>query len=182
MRKILTTTLLAGLCLVASGVGARAQDADARARELASRFDKSKHKVKEKRGIRVEVFLEMRGEPAPRANPADYSGAYESEPGYAFDLRVSPDGGAEGVGHEPSPAGPRRFKLRDARVNGAVLAGAKVYDDGSTERFEGVFLNLSVRNSHADKGTTLFGLGAVFDPPKAHGGFEVSRLFYALKR
>lgn len=181
MSKILTTTLLAGLCLFAAAAAARAQDAGARARELASRFDKQKHKVKEKRGIRVEVFLEMRGEPAPRANPADYSGAYESEPGYTFDLRVSPDGGAEGAGHEPSPDGPRRFTLRGARVSGAVLAGTKVYDDGSTERFEGVFLNLNVRSSHADKGTTLFGLGAVFDPPKTHGGFEMSRLFYAFK-
>jgi hypothetical protein len=182
MRKVLAVALVACACLVAAGAAARAQDAGARARELAARFDKDKHKVKEKRGVRVEVFLEMRGEPAPRANPADYSGAYESEPGYAFDLRVSADGGAAGKGFEPSPGGPRRFTLRDARVSGAVLAGTKVFEDGSAERFEGVFINLSVRSAPADKGTTLFGLGAVFETPKNAGGYELSKLFYALKR
>lgn len=182
MRKVLVAALLAGLCFAAAGAAASAQDAGARARELASRFDKQKHKVKEKRGFRLELFLEMRGEPAPRANPADYTGAYESEPGYTFDLRVSADGAAGGTGFEPSPTGARRFTLRDARVAGALLTGTKVYEDGSTERFEGVFLNLNVRRAPADKGTTLFGLGAVYDPPKAGGGFELSRLFYARKR
>lgn len=182
MRKVLVAALLVVACLVTAGDAVRAQDAGARARELAARFDKDKHKVKEKRGFRVEVFLEMRGEPAPRANPADYSGTYESEPGYTFDLRVSAGGGAEGTGFEPSPDGPRKFALRDARVSGALLAGTKVYGDGSAERFEGVFINLSVRSTPADKGTTLFGLGAVFETPKNAGGYEMSKLFYALKR
>ena len=179
MRKILAAAVLVGLCLAA---GAGAQDAGARARELASRFDKDKHKVKEKFGVRVEVFVEMRGEAALRANPAEYSGEYESEPDCPLSLRVSADGSAEGAGFEPSPDGPRKFTLRGARVSGALLAATKVYEDGSTERFEGVFLNLRVRNSPADKGTTLFGLGAVFDQPKAGAGFEMSKLFYALRR
>jgi hypothetical protein len=182
MRKSLVAALLAVLCLIGVGVAARAQDACARARELAARFDKDKHKVKEKRGLRVEVFLAMRGEPAARANPADYSGTYESEPDCPLSLRVSSDGSAEGFGFEPASAGPRKFTLRGARVSGALLTGTKVYEDGSTERFEGVFLNLHVFHAPDDKGETLFGLGAVFDPPKAGTGFEMSKLFYALKR
>ncbi len=182
MGKVLAAALVIGVCLAASGVAVRAQDAGARARELAARFDKDKHKVKEKYGVRVEVFVEMRGEPAPRANPADYTGTYNSEPDCPLSLRVSADGSAEGTGFEPSPAGPRKFTLRGAHVNGAVLAGTKVYEDGSAERFEGVFLNLGVRSAPADKGTTLFGFGAVFDPPKDAGGYEMSKLFYALKR
>jgi len=182
MRKVLAAALVACACLVASGAGVSAQDAGARARELAARFDKDKHKVKEKRGIRVEVFVQMRGEPAPRANPADYTGTYESEPDCPLSLRVSAGGSAEGTGYEPSPSGPRRFALRDGRVDGAVLAATKVYEDGSTERFEGVFLNLNVRDDRADRGETRFGLGEVFDPPKTVGGVELSKLFYALKR
>ncbi len=181
MRRLLTA-LVVGACLAGAGGAARAQEAGARARELAARFDKDKHKVKEKYGVRVEVFVEMRGEPAPRANPADYTGTYESEPDCPLTLRVSADGSAEGTGFEPSPNGPRKFTLRGARVNGAVLAGTKVYEGGAAERFEGVFLNLSVRAAPADKGKTLFGFGAVFDPPKDAGGYEMSKLFYALKR
>ena len=180
MRRVLLAAVLLGLCL--AGVEGLGQEAGARARELAAQFDKDKHKVKEKRGVRVEVFLEVRAEPAPLANPADYSGRYESEPDCPLSLNVSADGGAEGFGFEPSPAGPRKFTLRGARVSGAVLAGTKVYEDGSTERFEGVFLNYNVRTSPADKGATLFGLGAVFEQPKSAGGYEMSKLFYARKR
>ena len=183
MRRLLTAALVLGLCLVASGGAARGQDAGARAPELAANFNKSKHKVKEKRGIRVEVFVEVRGEPAVRGNAAEYSGAYESEPDYALDLRVGADGSAEGRGAEPAPGGVRRFTLRDARVSGAVLTGTRVYEDGATERLEAVFINLNVRHSPTGAGTTLFGLGVVFDPVKTSPqGFEIKRLFYALKR
>jgi len=183
MCRFLSAALLLGLCLVASGAVVRGQDAGARARELANYFNKDKHKVKEKRGVRLEVFLEMRGEPAVRGNAADYSGTYESEPDYAFDLRVGTDGSAEGRGTEPAPGGARRFTLQGARVSGALLTGTKVYEDGATERLEAVFINLTERHhSRTDVGVTLFGLGVVFDPPKAGDGFDLTRLFYARKR
>src|SRR5690348_2926392 len=123
MRGILTAAFVACLCVAAAGVRASrgAQDSGARARELAAYFDKDKHKVKEKYGARVEVYLEMRGEPAPKRSPADYTGSYESEPGYPFALRAGADGSVEGEGAEPSPSGERRFTLRDARVSGALL-------------------------------------------------------------
>ena len=182
MRRLLKAALVLVVCVGASGAQA-ARDSQTRARELASRFDKDKHKVKERRGVRVEVFVEMRGEPAARKAPSDYAGTYESEPGFAVTLRVGADGRAEGEGSEPSPAGPRTFTLRDARVEGALLAGTKVYDDGSTERLEGVFLDLNVRTAPGDRGTTLFGLGLVFDPPKSGaGGFQMEKLFYERKR
>jgi hypothetical protein len=181
MRRVLCVALLLGLCL--AGLEGRAQDAGTRARELAAHFNKDKHKVKEKRGVRVEVFLEMRGEPAARKNPADYSGVYESEPGYAFELRVGSDGSAEGRGAEPAPGGERRFTLQGAHVAGAVLTGTKVFEDGATEQLEAAFIKLTVRQSPNEAGTTIFGLGVVFDPPKLGGdGFEMTRLFYAQKR
>ena len=184
MRKFLLALLAVCICLAAAGVvvSARRQDSGARARELAAYFDKDKHKVKEKRGVRLEVFLEMRGEPAVRQNAADYSGAYEWEQGFPLELRVSADGRAEGSGTEPAPAGSRRFTLRDARVSGALLKGTKVYGDGGTEPIEAVFINLVVRHAPDDRGERLFGLGVVFDPPKAGEGFTVTRLFYARKR
>ncbi|HEX7957158.1 MAG TPA: hypothetical protein VF508_09455, partial [Pyrinomonadaceae bacterium] len=101
---------------------------------------------------------------------------------FPLELRVSPDGRAEGQGAEPSPAGARRFTLRDARVSGALLTGTKVYEDGGAEPFEAVFINLTARHAPDDKGETLYGLGFVFDPPKSGPGFSVTRLFYARKR
>ena len=180
MRRVLWAAVLLGLCLAC--IEGRGQEAGARARELAAHFNKDKHKVKEKRGVRLEVFLEMRGEPSPRKSPAEYSGLYESEPGYAFELRVGADGSAEGQGAEPAPNGARRFTLRGARVSEGVLTGTKVYEDGATERIEAAFIKLTVRQSPTGAGTSTFGLGVVFDRPKHGEGFEITRLFYALKR
>jgi hypothetical protein len=185
MRRVLIAALVVVLSLAAFGAGAArgARDSGARARELAARFDKDKHKVKEKYGVRVEVFLEMRGEPAQRKSPADYSGEYVSDPDGRLTLRVGADGSAEGEGYEPSTDGPRHFTLRGARVSGALLTGAKVYGDGSTERLESVFINLTTRTAPNARGTTTFGLGVVFDTPKSvDGGFDIEKLFYALKR
>ena len=183
MRRFLAAGLAGGLCLASVvGAGAVRQDAGARARELAAYFNKDKHKVKEKRGVRLDVFLEVRGEPAALRDAAEYSGAYESEPDYPLELRVSSDGAAEGRGAEPSDGGARRFTLRGARVSGALLTGTKVYEDGSTERIEAVFLNRTERHAPGEAGTRTCGLGVVFDPPKAGDGFVINRLFYARKR
>jgi hypothetical protein len=183
MRKeLLSAALAAGVCLAAAGAaGAARQDAGARARELAAHFNKSKHKVKEKRGVRLDVFLEMRAEPAARADAAAYSGTYQSEPEFSLELRVGSDGSAEGRGSEPSARGARRFTLRGARVSGAVLTGTRVYDDGAAEPVEAVFINLTARHAPDDPGAATFGLGVVFDPPKETGSFVVGRLFYARK-
>jgi hypothetical protein len=174
--------LAAGLCLAAAGgAGARRQDEGERARELAAYFNKDKHKVKEKRGVRLDVFLEVRGEPSARGDAAEYSGAYESESDFPLELRVSSDGAAEGRGAEPAPGGVRRFTLRGARVSGALLTGTKVYEGGGTERIEGVFINRTERHAPGETGTTTFGLGVVFDPPETGEGFVITGLFYARK-
>ena len=184
MRRFFVAALAAGVCVTALAVASAAgvQDAGVRARELAAHFSKAKHKVKEKRGVRLEVFLEMRAEPAPRADAAGHTGVYESSPDYKLDLRVAPDGIAVGRGTEPGPDGTRAFTLRDAKVSGAVLTGTKVYDDGREERLEGVFAALSVRRSPTDTGETFQGLGVVFDTPRAIGGVELTKLFYERKR
>lgn len=184
MRRFLAAALGVGLCLAAFGVRAGGvQDASARARELADAFSKSKHVVKEKHGIRVEKFKDIHSEPAPKADARLYSGEYEAENG-ALSLRVYADGRAEATGTEPAEdfTRARRFTLRNARVEGALLTGTKVYEDGSSEPFEGVFINRTDRNSPADPGTTAFGLGVIFDPPKHVNGNDMGRLFYASKR
>ncbi len=182
MRIILTAVLFVGLCAVASDAAAQT-DAGQRARELAAIFSKSRHEVKEKRGVRVEKFKEVRSEPAVRP-AADYSGEYVAtvEEDYTLSLKVSADGSVEGIGYEPAPGGAGAFTLRGARVSGALLTGTKVYADGSTEKIEGVFINRAERDSLADPGTTQFGLGVLFDPPKVAEGLHMERLFFRPKQ
>lgn len=185
MRKSLATAaMLACLCLTAVGAFARQVNTQSRARELAASFSKSKHEVKERHGVRVEKFKDVRSEPVFKADARGYSGTYEADFGCALTITVGADGRAEASGSEPTSdlARPRRFTLRDARVAGALLTGTKVYDDGATEELEGVFINRTERNSPTDAGTMTFGLGVVFDPPKVGQSFVMTRLFYAVKR
>src|SRR2546423_10747138 len=130
MRKFLPAALLVGLCLAASNVAGVQSDARQRARELADSFSKSKHEVKEKRGVRVEKFKEVRSEPAFRQNAADYSGEYEADSEYPLSIRVASGGVVEVSGYEPSPRGPRRFTLRGAKLAGRVPDAVRVYDLG----------------------------------------------------
>ncbi|MBC7931742.1 MAG: hypothetical protein H7Z38_14375 [Rubrivivax sp.] len=180
MRKFLAALILA-LSLVTSDAVARQSDAQQRARELAALFSKSKHSVKEKRGVRVEKFLEVRGEPAVKTDVREYSGTYESDSDCAVSIKVGSDGVVEASGCEPSSERPRKFTLRGAQVSGAMLTGTKVYEDGSTGKFEGVFINRTERNSPNAAVVTTFGLGVVFDPPTVGDGFVMTRLFYRLK-
>ena len=184
MRTLLAAALLLGFCLAPSTSAAPQADAARRARELAASFSKSKHEVKEKRGVRVEKFKDVRSEPALRRNAADYSGTYEATVGadYKLSLRVGSDGSAEGSGYDPGPAGPRAFTLAGAKVQGALITGTKAYADGPAEKFEGVFINRTERDSPSDAGFTEFGLGVVFDPPKPADGLQLERLFYRPKR
>lgn len=184
MRPLLAAALLLCFCLATTADAARQTDAARRARELASSFSKSKHEFKEKRGVRVEKFKEVRSEPSPRRNAADYSGTYEATVGlgYTLSLKVAADGSVEGSGYDPGPSGPRAFTLSAARVADALLTGTKTYADGSTEKLEGVFINRTERDSPSDAGFTEFGLGVLFDPPKVWEGFSMERLFYRPKR
>lgn len=182
MRKLLATALIIGFWLITPHGGALAFDAQQRARELAAAFSKTKHKVKERHGIRKELFREIRSEPVVKTDAGDYSGTYEADHGLPLRLQVGSDGRVEGNGAEPGANGERRFTLRDARVAGALLRGTKVYDDGTTGSIEGVFINRTERHSPTDSGTTTFGLGVLYDPPIAGAGYSIGRLFYQAKQ
>ena len=128
----------------------------------------------------------MRSVPAIKQNPADYSGAYEdlSGMGFSLTLRVDASGRVEGTGYEPlndEPAVSRSFTLRNGRITGALITATKVYGNGSSEPFEGVFINKTVFESPTDKGVTAFGLGVVGKQFQV-GGVNVDKLFYQLKR
>lgn len=185
MRKLLAVALLAGLWLAISNAAAQQSDPQQRAQEIAASFNKSKHQVKEKRGVRVEKFKEVRSELAVRKDAREYSGTYVASLGlgYTMKVEVGADGSVQAAGAEPGPNMIRKFTLRNAKIQGALLTATKVYEDGKTEEFEGVFINRTERDSLTDNGTTSFGLAVIYDPPKIESdyGFTLERLFYELK-
>ena len=184
MRRMFLAAALAAGIFAAPAAARQSGAAAERARELAARMSKKKHQVKEKYGVRVEKFKEIRSEPAVRSDPREYGGSYEAEGGFRLRLSVGAGGGVEGEGTDGSFDGSRRarnFRLRDARVEGALLTGTKVFDDGSSEKLEGVFINKTDRVRPDDPGTTVFGLGVIYDPPLVAEGYTVSRLFYQKK-
>ncbi len=179
---IVANALYAG---IASSQQAGLAGSDLRAQTIVASFNKSKHLVKEKHGVRKEKYLDVRSVPAIKQNRADYSGAYEIDLGF-FSLRLSVDraGMVEGTGYEPlndNPAVSKSFTLRNGRITGALITATKVYGDGSSEPFEGVFINKTVFESPTDKGVTTFGLGVVGKQVQV-GGLYVDRLFYQLKQ
>ena len=172
-----------------AGVGASQQPGvvatESRTRAIVASFNKSKHVVKEKRGVRKEKYLDVRSESVVKQNSADYSGEYEDTGlGFSLRLRVDRDGKVEGTGYEPlnGDAGvSRSFRLRGGQINGALITAEKVFADGSSELLEGVFINKTAFESPTDKGVTIFGLGVIGKGWQV-GGSTVDRIFHQLKQ
>lgn len=156
-----------------------------RTRAIVASFNKTKHEVKEKHGIRMEKYKSVRSEADVKPNPAAYSGVYEvPDLGFSLQLRADRDGSVEGWGYEPVSleAGVmRRFTLRNGRIEGALLTAGKVYAGGASEPLEGVFITRTDFESPTDKGVTTFGLGVTGISAKP-SGVTLDRLFYELKR
>jgi hypothetical protein len=179
IQTVLFATLASGIVLSAESVSAQTA-APARTQAIVASFNKSKHAVKERHGIRVEKFKEIRSVPALRANPADYSGSYDADWGFRLDLKVDAKGNVSGSGADPiDPDGRtlRTFTLSDGKIDGALLTATKVFANGARERFEGVFINETVRDNPNDAGTTTFGLGALVSPHQMSGE-TVEKVFY----
>jgi hypothetical protein len=180
---IVANVLCAG---IASAQQSGAASRDLRTQTIVASFNKSKHVVKEKRGVRKEKYLRVQSVPAVKQNPADYSGAYEdlSGMGFALRLRVDGSGRVEGTGYEPlneEPAVSRSFTLKDGRITGALITATKVYATGSSEPLEGVFISKTVFESPTDPGVTAFGLGVVGRGLQING-LNVDKIFYQLKQ
>jgi hypothetical protein len=181
----LTGFLALGLSDAGSAL-AQGSSVQSRTQAIVASFNKSKHAVKEKYGVRVEKYKEIRSEPVIKANLRDYTGSYEAQGmGLSLDLRVDANGNVAATGYEQvnmDAAVWRGFTLRDARIEGALLTATKAYANGGTEPFEGVFINRTSFDSPKDKGVTTFGLGVIGTSRQIVGGVYVDRFFYERKR
>ena len=183
-----TAVAVAGFVALGS-IGVRtalAQQSTAqRTSAIVASFNKSKHAIKERHGVRVEKYKEVRSEPVVLKNLRDYSGSYEAEGlGLSFDLRVDQDGHVTGNGSEAVNDDQtifRVFTLRNARIDGALLTATKVYERGGTESFEGVFINKTSFDSPTDTGHRSFGLGVIGHTVILAGNVGIDRVFYERK-
>jgi hypothetical protein len=178
-------TVLGAVGVMNAGAARSQETAAQRTRVIVASFNKSKHAVKEKFGVRIEKYKEIQSEPAILRNTRDYSGSYEAEGlGLNIELRVDDKGNVSGSGYEaidPDQRVFRRFTLRNAHLDGALLTGTKVYERGGTERLEGVFINETSFDSPTDKGVTTFGLGVIEHKVVLAGGVTLDKVFYQRK-
>jgi hypothetical protein len=185
MPAYLIVVLLFILSLIPWNIFGQDASAQNKAEQIAAALNKTKHKVKEKKNFRVEVFVEIKNEPAVRANPKEYSGEYEAfDSGITLKLEADAKGNVAGSGSELSKG---RFTLRDGKINGAVLTATKIYESGATEKLEGVFVNrseaygTSPENVTSRKTTFGFGVPNVNLDLKDNGIY-MTNLFYEIKR
>jgi hypothetical protein len=179
-RNTMRTFVVIAL-LVACAVTAFTQEVSSqtRAQTLAAAFNKHKQAVKEKYGVRMDKYKDVRSEPLVRQNIADYSGVYElSDLGFVINVQVGSDGKVQANGYDKT----RTFTLENARIEGALLTASKVYQDGAKEKFEGVFLSRTDRNSPTDPGVTMLGLGVIPTSPIEAHGLTYDKLFYQFKQ
>lgn len=188
MIRLLSTAFTAALAplLIVTGVAsAQTPATHERTQAIVASFNKSKHTIKEKYGVRREKYKEIRSEAVVKANPAEYSGTYEVQGlGMSLRLTVSPNGVVEGGGIDaggPDSETPLRFTLRNGRIHGALLSATKVYANGTLEPLESVFINSTSFESRTDKGVTIFGLGVVGRAVQM-SGVTMDRFFYQLVR
>ena len=157
----------------------------ARTQAIVASFNKSKRGVKEKYGVRVDKYKEVRSEPAIRANVRDYAGGYEVQGlGFSLELSVDSNGSIAATGYEPVDVDAtvrRSFTLRNARIEGALFTATKAYASGATEPFEGVFINRRSFESPTDRGVTTFGLGVIGPSTRVMHGVHMDRFFFERK-
>ena len=181
MRLLSIITLLVGFWLLPLKAISQESYTQKRTQEIVASFNKEKHSVKEKNGVRSEKYKRVRSEPVTKQNISDYSGVYEvSDLGYLINIQVGSDGSVKAFGSEQANGGTRQarnFRLEGAKIVGAMLTGTKVYTDGATEKFEGVFINRTDFNSPTDTGVSAFGLGVIGNPVE-FAGVTLDKLFY----
>jgi hypothetical protein len=148
------------------------------ATEIAESFSKTKYKKKDKRGMTMSLYVEVRALPAMPI--AAYAGRYEADFGDALTLNVGADGTLTGNGSDRGA-----FTLRNARVQDALLTATKVYANGETEPLKGAFLTRTVREGTAPgrirSESSAFGLGVVDLDLELPGARHVERIFYERK-
>ena len=172
--------IIAAILLVFSGnLVSQTSSAGVRAQELAASFNKFKNVSKTKYGVTREKYKDVHCEPLLRHSINEYSGVYEAtDLGYVIDVRVGNDGVVTGAGSEN---GLLRFNLENGKIEAALFTATKVYQNGTREKFEAVFLTRNDKESPKERVVSTIGLGVRFSVPVEINGSTYDRLFYTLR-
>src|SRR6266545_5497498 len=101
VTEVILSAFVAFALIDAGGAAAQGSRVQSRTQAIVASFNKSKHAVKEKYGVRVEKYKEVRSEPVIKRNLSDYSGSYEvAGMGFTLDLRVGANGNVVATGYE----------------------------------------------------------------------------------
>jgi hypothetical protein len=177
MRTVLAIAVLAACTAPA----ASQQLSNSRAHQLAASFNKYKNVVRQRAGVTKDKYANIRSEPVVRANIRDYAGTYEApDLGFVIDIEVDAAGRILAQGHDSRPSA-RDFTIEHARIENALFTGRKVYANGTSEPFEGVFLSRTEQRTRNGPTRTTLGLGAQLRTPFEFGGNTYERLFYQLR-
>ena len=134
---------------------------------------------KTKYGITKQKYKDVHCEALVRQSTNEYAGVYEvSDLGYAIEIRVGNDGVVTGVGYAN---GSVNFTLENGRIEAGLLTATKAYQNGTREKFEGVFITRTDKESPTDRGVTTVGLGVHLTVPVEVNGSTYDRLFYQLR-
>jgi len=178
MSRILVLALVLVFCGgLVSTVFAQAD----RTQELVAALDKTKYKKKEKRDLKVEIYVDVKNEAVLKKNVTEYSGTYgDQNAGSHLNLKVASDGSAEGSGFDDGDKGELNFRLKNARVDHAMLTATKVFENGETKKLEAVFVNRTVSSgtnaASITSHETAYGLGYI----ETYGPESTSRVFLEL--
>lgn len=114
---------------------------------------------------------DKRYEPTTRHALVDYEGRYTGiEDSYFIEIALNSEGGLSITSYE----GERQAVLKDIQVAGAIITATKVYTDGATENFAGVFANRILNGQSA--------FGIIVDNMQVKvAGLTLTALFYKLR-
>ena len=161
--------------------GVQAQEGNERSREILALFNKTKHEVREKFGVRREKYKQIHSEAVVRRALTDYVGNYEV-PDLGYTIQITASAAVTGSESQGDSHAVRHFHLEDANLEGALLTGTKVYADGERARFEGIFINMTdtegVSPTEINHQATTFGLGVI--EQVRVGSINSDKVFYQL--
>lgn len=187
--RIILAILFFSLWLIPSAVFAQSAGAQQKTQEIIGLLSKTKYRFRDQRGVSKEKYKSVSSEPVVYKNPSDYSGFYEvPDAGFTLQIKISANREITATGSEyknGDASQTRQFTFKNAVIDGALLTATKVYSDGSTEQFEGVFINqTSVEGASPTKierQSTTFGLGVANVRVKTESGVNLDRLVYQKK-
>ena len=151
MKKIFFITVVFGLTYF---INVNAQTSKEKAEQLASEFNKEKNKQKEKNGQVTEKHITVEAKPDYRQNVNTYAATYEME-GLDQFITLTQNAGSEWQADftgKKDGAVVSTGKLKDIKIEDALLTGTLLLPDGKTQPFEAVFISRFVNGEPSSKG------------------------------